>query len=129
MATKTYFLQNIKKGILMLWNIYSKAGSKAKIVLRDNKDTYFKANKTSTDYRSMKEVVQGTASYKGRGANLRLEIELYDLPDLEIKQCAHSSNITDADLKTVGVKYTICIEDLKDGDYNDYYIDIVAWNK
>ena len=128
MATKaTYFLQNISSGNFMLWNVCSQAGSKAKIVLKDDTKVYFTIEKKTFDHNLIK-LGQDSADYKG-GSNLRLEIEVTDHPDLDIRQSINSYNITDQKSNIVGCGYAYCIEDHEDDDYNDYYIDIVAWNK
>lgn len=120
-------LDTFKRGDYMFWSVCSQAGSKATIVLKDDSKVYFTVNKSTADWHLLK-LAQDSADYTG-GRNLRIEIEVYDHPDLDIKGSINAYNITTDKGSTVGYGYNICIEDYKDEDFNDYFISIVAWNK
>ncbi len=127
MARKaTYFLPNIKANDYILWHVCSRTASMATIVLKDDKKTYFTANKTN-DSVVLQWLAQNADTYTG-GANLRIEIELKgDKENWNIKQSINSYNITDQQAKIVGCGYGFCVEDWEDNDYGDYCINVVAW--
>ncbi len=128
MATKaTYTLDTFNKNDFMYWTVSSQAGSKATIILKDDNKIYFTAKKTVSDWNIL-TLGQGGAQYEG-GRNLRIEIEIYDHPDIYIKQSINGYNITTDTAVTVGSGYNICVEDHKDNDFNDYFISVVAWKK
>lgn len=53
-----------------------------------------------------------------------------DIPQSsEIRQSISANSITDSLARKVGQIYTFCIEDSTDEDYNDFYINIAAWDK
>ncbi len=122
----TYFLKNFRQGDYMFWSICSQCQSTATIVLKDDSRTYFTVNKTSPST-DLQKLAQDSAAYQG-GNNLRIEI-MVNFPNANIQQTINSYNITDSCANIVGHGYNFCIEDSDDNDYNDYYIDIVAWNK
>lgn len=125
--TATYYVPNFQKGDHMYWAIASKAGSKAYIVLKDDNKIYLEVKKEESTL-TFKNLALGTATYEG-GKNLRIEIIVYDYEKLDIKSSINSFNITDTKSRIVGYGYNYCIEDWTDNDYNDYYINLVAWVK
>jgi len=128
MGTKAiYTLDTFKKTEFMYWTVSSQAGSKATIILRDDNKIYFTAKKLVEDW-NLLTLEQGCARYDG-GRNLRIEIEVYDHPEIFIKQSINSYNITTDTAVTVGSGFNICVEDHLDNDFNDYFISIVAWKK
>lgn len=110
----------------MLWSVCSQASNKFTVVIKDDKKTYAKIKKKSSSA-SLKKLSQDSSEYEG-GSKLRVEVT-FDNKKVEIKESIMSEGITNILAKTMGYIYTYCIEDGTDDDYNDVYIDIVAWRK
>ncbi|SFR64779.1 hypothetical protein [Anaeromicropila populeti] len=124
--TATYKIGNIEKGNIMFWSVCTQCGSHGVVTLKDDQQTYFTAKKDTDDW-NLQSLAQAYAIYQG-GDNLRLEVEV-TYPNADIEQSINSYNITDPSSNIVGYGYNYCIEDSTDNDYNDYYIDLVAWRK
>lgn len=125
-SSKKYFLREFQNGDFMLWSVCSQAYNKFTVVIKDDKKTYANIKKTDTST-SLKKLSQDSSEYKG-GSNLRVEVT-FDNKKVEVKESILSGGITDSVSNTVGYVYTYCIEDGTDDDYNDVYINIVAWRK
>lgn len=123
---ETYFLREFKNGDYMLWNICSQCYNTFTVVIRDDSKVYKTIKKTSVAC-SLLKLEQGSEFYSG-GSNLRIEIT-FDKKDINIKESIVSGGITDRRANTVGYSYSYCIEDSTDDDYNDIYINVVAWRK
>lgn len=121
--TATYYLPNIDEGNIMFWSLCSQTGSTGSIVLKDDNQIYF--NKTKDDSSNNLQVITtDSAIYRG-GANLRLEVVLNE--GCNINQIINAYNIADSSSRTLGCSYNYCLEDSTDNDFNDYYINVVAW--
>lgn len=74
----------------------------------------------------------GNCSPRKLGGRIRIR-KLFldiDIPQRsEIRQSISANSITDSLARKVGQIYTFCIEDSTDEDYNDFYINIAAWDK
>lgn len=127
MANKeTYFLREFKKGDYMLWSVCSQCYNLFTVVIRDDTKIYKMISKTSTDC-TLQKLEQGGDFYTG-GANLRVEL-IFNDGNVDIRESIVSGGITDRRANTVGYTYSYCIEDAWDNDYNDAYINVVAWRK
>lgn len=124
MKVKTYYLDEFCGCDFMYWSIFAQTATIGTITLMDDTRTYFSISKT-TQCPIIKNLGQGSARYLG-GRNLRLVVSIKTPYPLD--QSINAYAITTPDSKTVGHGYNFSIEDGTDGDYNDYYIDIVAWN-
>lgn len=124
MAKKEYKLPEIKAGMFMCWNVCTQTSAKHTITLKDKTGkSYFVYTKDNTSA-SYQFLGQGNSDVKGE---LILTV---DCPEsAELKQSIDANTITDSSGGTVGHGYEFCIEDWTDEDYNDVYIDIVAWSK
>lgn len=118
-----YYLNNINQGDIMFWSLCSQTASTGSIVLKDDNQTYF--NKIKDDSSTNLEVIANDSAVYGGGANLRIEVVLND--GCNINQIINSYNITDPSSKTLGCAYNYFLEDSTDNDFNDYYINVVAW--
>lgn len=123
--TAMLFLQNFKKNDYMCWHVCSQCYNLGSVVFRDDNTTYFKAEKKShsTD---VQHLAQGSAYYTG-GTNLRLEISIETSSNLQTSNA--SDAILDSKSRNVGFVYDYCIEDSTDDDFNDIYVNVVAWKK
>lgn len=125
MAKRTYSLSNVVKNDFIYWNVCSQAANLGEIVICDDQFRYATIRKTSSST-ELQQLGTGYAVYNG-GNNLRIEL---DVPQSrEIDANSFSSNITDKNGRIVGVAVTLCFEDGTDKDYNDFYVNFVAWRK
>lgn len=123
MAKKDYKLPEIKAGMYMCWNICTQTSGHYTLTLKDKQGNVYFSYKKDTFASSLQLVGQGSSDVKGE---LVLTV---DCPEsAELKQSIDANVITDSSGGTVGQGYSFCIEDWIDEDYNDVYIDIVAWN-
>ena len=125
MAKKRFELTEVKKGNNISWFIASQAYYTGSIKLSDESGkVYVDVSKrtTSTNY-----TVVGNGNFDYKGNKLFLDI---DIPQSsEIRQSISANSITDSLARKVGQIYNNCIEDSTDEDYNDFYINIAAWDK
>lgn len=74
----------------------------------------------------------GNCSPRKLGGRIRIRKLFLDIgipQSSEIRQSISANSITDSLARKVGQIYTFCIEDSTDEDYNDFYINIAAWDK
>lgn len=74
----------------------------------------------------------GNCSPRKFGGRIRIRKLFLDIDipqSSEIRQSISANSITDSLARKVGQIYTFCIEDSTDEDYNDFYINIAAWDK
>lgn len=74
----------------------------------------------------------GNCSPRELGGRIRIRKLFLDIDipqSSEIRQSISANSITDSLARKVGQIYTFCIEDSTDEDYNDFYINIAAWDK
>jgi hypothetical protein len=123
--TTMQFLENFKKGDYMCWHVCSQCANTGSVVLRDDSTVYFEAKKASrsTDLQHLK---QGGAYYTG-GTNLRVEFTVDT--GTELQTSSSGDGILDNKGRNVGFIYTFCIEDSVDSDFNDFYVNVVAWKR
>lgn len=119
----TIQLESFVKGEYLSWFVTTQAAYEIFVTLRDDQTTYFKNSKATTAIEPPLAV--GTAQYKG--SNLVLEISIPQSKD--IKAIPSMSQIITNTGKVVGQSFTCCGEDWTDGDYNDFYVNIVGWKK
>ncbi len=127
----TYYLDNIKKNDIMSWSLSSQTGTTGTITLQDdNNKIYFTAKKSAEDgyaFNVLQPSVQ-SAVYTGE-AKLKLVVTL-DQDTAEIKQNINAYSVVEPkSQEALGCGYNIFIEDSTDNDYNDYYVNVVAWSK
>ena len=74
----------------------------------------------------------GNCSPRKLGGRIRIRKLFLDIDipqSSEIRQSISANSITDSLARKVGQIYTFSIEDSTDEDYNDFYINIAAWDK
>ena len=126
MANSTMmFLENFQKGDYMCWHVCSQCSNRGTVILRDNDKVYFTADKK--DYNmSIQHLSEGFAQYTG-GRDLRIEITVHENCNLHVSMSGDA--ILDTKGRNVGFIYDYCVEDGSDDDFNDFFINIVAWRK
>ncbi|MEG1606987.1 MAG: hypothetical protein RR066_03940 [Mucinivorans sp.] len=125
MATKTIYLTTPQKNDFLFWTVATQCFNLGTVIIRDDATLYATIRKTSTST-SLQVLEQSTKQYTGT-KGLRVEI---DIPASDhIKVASEAVQPIEAGGKTVGCCYNFCIEDYIDEDYNDFYINIVSWNK
>jgi hypothetical protein len=126
-VTKTYDVSEIKQGYFICWNVCTQCWNACSVKLTDDKgNQYFTYNKPFDRSGNLKFLGQGSADCRG---NKLILVVTCTTDTGEIKQSINSYNITDGSAATIGHGYNLCIEDSSDEDYNDVYIDLVAWKK
>ncbi len=125
---KTYRVAEIDGNDYMVWHVCSQAASLAKIQLKDDRKTYFTAEKKNSSTALQELTPGGQGDFYSGAPNLRIEITV-DYPGVDIKGHPASYSIVNTRGLVVGHGWNLAIEDLNDEDYNDYYINIVAWKK
>lgn len=125
--TKQYDVSEIKNGYFMCWSVCTQCWNACSVKLTDeNGKEYFSYAKPFERSGELKFLGQGYATCGGNQLKLTVTCDT-DID--EIKQSINSYNITDSNAATIGHGYNFCIEDSTDEDYNDVYIDLVAWKK
>lgn len=126
-VTKAYDVSEIKQGYYVCWSVCTQCWNACSVKLTDEKgNQYFSYTKPFERSGVLKFLGQGHADCKG--GKLALTVTC-DTDTGEIKQSINSYNITDGEAATIGHGYNFCIEDSSDEDYNDIYIDLVAWKR
>ena len=123
---KTFYIKNLEKGDLMLWDVCSRCSNTFSVTIRDD-DTIYKDIYKDTYKKEVDVLSYGSAHYKG-GKNLRIEVE-FDDSSVDLKKAQASSAIKNEDNKTIGYIYTYNLEDANDEDYNDAVITLKSWKE
>lgn len=120
---RTIKVNNFNKGFYMSWFVTAQAYFTSTTTLKDDKKTYFKAEK-KTRSTNINPPLAINASFI-EGNNLELSI---DIPESsEIKGSPFSNNILGPNGEEVGVSWIFCAEDASDEDYNDVYVALCCW--
>ena len=109
----------------MAWTVSTQTSVPATVELRAGNKTYFKANHETKDHK-FRLLEQNTSTFQGEG-NLLLIVTC--ATGWEVKHSLVSGAVTDAKAKKIGYVYSFCFEDGGDDDYNDVYVNLVAWRK
>lgn len=131
MATYKFDLELIKKGTFMYWNICSQSSNSFNIVLKDTETgyIYFECNKPTTSTGAIINLSNpdGKVSCtEVQGDSLSLFITS---PSSDLKHSISSHGISDGAARNVGYAYDFCFEDWIDEDFNDLYVNVIAWNR
>ncbi|MFI3322358.1 MAG: hypothetical protein R3Y50_07515 [Rikenellaceae bacterium] len=129
MASKIIFLEEIKQGTYMYWNICTQACFDFKVEIKDSGigKVYFSKEKAFSQSGDIYNLSDGSNLATVMGDNLTIEIT--STYSKELKSSINSYGVNDTSGKTIGKGYNICIEDSDDNDFNDLYINIIAWEK
>ncbi|MDI9339299.1 MAG: hypothetical protein QM534_01905 [Sediminibacterium sp.] len=121
MATSNFNVP-FNKGQIMFWSWTTQAANQVFVTLADSSTTYINGNRQSTN--PLPPPTPGAATIGG--SNLKLTINVPSSNQL-IPSIA-SGNITDSSGNVVGEYFNLAIEDGSDGDFNDIWVSLVAWN-
>lgn len=121
MATSNFNVP-FNKGQIMFWSWTTQAANQVFVTLADSSTTYINGNRQSTS--PLPPPTPGAATIGG--SNLKLTINVPSSNQL-IPSIA-SGNITDSSGNVVGEYFNLAIEDGSDGDFNDIWVSLVAWN-
>ncbi|MEI8396679.1 MAG: hypothetical protein WCF85_18250 [Rhodospirillaceae bacterium] len=121
MATKTFLVPNFSAGLFMCWDMYTQAGYRINVTLKDSATTYVNASKQSTSI--MPALAEGNSNING--SNLQI---IVDIPQSSsIQPSLNAYTIARPDGSIAGYGFNLNIEDATDQDYNDLYISMTAW--
>lgn len=124
-AVATFYLDEIKKGMYICWNVCALACYDSKIVIRDDcNKIYAELTKTYTNTPNYLFMGDGAAEFTGN----RLRIEVTSNSATRLEQYTNKYKIAPTNSK-IQFGYNIYIEDDYDYDYNDVCINIVSWLK
>lgn len=121
MATSNFNVP-FNKGQIMFWSWTTQAANQVSVTLSDSATTYINGSRQSTN--PLPPPTPGAATVAG--SNLKLTINVPNSNQL-IPSIA-SGNITDSSGNVVGEYFNLAIEDGSDGDFNDIWVSLVAWN-
>lgn len=118
----TIKLDSFETGEYLSWFVTTQAAYNVHVLLKDDSNpAYIDNSKSTTNIEPPLAV--GTRRYTGK--NLVLEISIPQSDDIKVIP-SMSTIITDSG-KIVGHSFTCCGEDWVDGDFNDFYINLVGW--
>lgn len=117
----TIKLDSFDTGEYLSWFVTTQAAYTVHVKLKDDSNVYIDDSKSNISI--MPPLAVDSKQYKGK--NLVLEIYIPQSNDVKVIP-SMTSIITDTG-KVVGHSFTCCGEDWIDGDYNDFYINIVGW--
>lgn len=125
MAKEVIYLKAPKNQDFLFWTVCSQCQFLGTVVIRDDQTVYTVIRKVSpsTDVQVLE---QSSRQYLGT-SGLRVEIDVPVANHLWI--ASKEGTPISAEGIGIGNFYNLCIEDSYDRDYNDFYINIVAWHK
>ncbi|MCL2398671.1 MAG: hypothetical protein FWC91_02865 [Defluviitaleaceae bacterium] len=123
MPRKTINLTEIPSGYFLTWQYLTQAYNHSSVKLEAGEQLFFDKSKTN-NVTDLQVIAHGSGVYTSKSP-LTLTIET--TPKLEIEVV--SGAIHDSNVNKVGYSYSFAIEDWDDNDYNDVYINIMAWAK
>ena len=129
--TRKFILEQVKEGDIVFINACSQCASQAEIKFEglDNGLVLQKTNKSSDLQRldgSFQAIRRGPAPL-----SFTITISGQTNPNEKMKVIQHTFIMADKEGKEQGINYVYNIEDVDDGDedFNDYYINVVAWHR
>lgn len=129
--TRKFILEQVQDGDIIFINACSQCASQAEIKFEglDNNIVLKKTNSSTGLQR-----LDGGFQAIRRGANplsFTITITGQTSPDKKMKVIQHTFIMADKNGKEQGINYVYNIEDVEDGDedFNDYYINVVAWHR
>lgn len=123
MATVSFELEQFPQGYFLAWNVNTQCMNRVEVTLSAGNTVYFSAKKEneSTSF----QMINQSNRIHDHKETLILTISIPN--SAQIKQSLTSGAISDQRARKVGYVYDICIEDDKDDDFNDVYVNIVGW--
>ena len=123
MASRTIKLSNIKEGTFLSWFATTQAAFRTTMKLADSKKTYFNETRQSTNINP--PMAQGSGWYEGKG--LEITIDVPQAKEEHLRTFLNTFTLLDPSGKEVGYSFIVCGEDQTDNDYNDFYLNVMAW--
>lgn len=122
MASKTFTVP-FNKGQIMFWSWTTQAANQVFVTLADSSTTYIN-NVSRQNTNPLPAPVPGAAAVAGSNLNLTVNVPSSSglIPSIA------SGNITDGSGNVIGEYFNLAIEDGSDGDFNDIWVSLVAWN-
>lgn len=124
MATVTLKLDRIRRGDFIFWTVCTQSYFYADIVISDDQRIYARMSKQKRSP-ELQVLEQSFSTYTG-APGLQVEINIPESESIMISD-HDQMPITDNTAAEIGYCYNFCIEDGTDRDFNDIYINIVAW--
>lgn len=125
MASLDFELEQFPKGYFLAWSVSTQCWNTVKVKLQVGKTVYFSESKRNHKT-GLQMISQSSRDHDCDGTPI-LTITVNEATVL--RQSVTSGAINDQRARKVGYVYDFCIEDSKDDDYNDVYINIVGWAK
>jgi hypothetical protein len=123
MASKTIKLSNIQPGEYLSWFATTQAAFQIRLKLFDSKKTYFEATRKNTNIDP--PMAQGSAQYAG--SDLQLFIDIPEASSANLDTFLNTFTLLTPEGTVVGHSFSCCGEDQTDKDYNDFYLNVMAW--
>ena len=128
--TRTFKLEQVRDGDIVFINACSQCTSLAEIKFEGlDRDVVIKKDDPSTELQRFGNVFQAV---KRGPAPLSFTITItgQEPPEKKMKVTQHAFILSDKDGNEKGLNYVYNIEDVDNGDedFNDYYINVVAWH-
>ncbi len=122
MATKTFNIP-FNKNQIMFWSWTTQAANNVCVTLKDSATTYIN-NVCRQNQNPLPAPTPGSSAIAG--SNLQLTVNVPNSTAL-IPSLA-SGNVIDTNGNVIGEYFNVAIEDGSDGDFNDIWVSLVAWN-
>jgi riboflavin synthase alpha subunit len=121
-GTRSVSLSNIPQGWYMTWSMATQAARNICVTLADSAQTYVSnVCQQSTQFKVMS---QGYAQVQGTSLTLTIT---ENVEQSAMKVLTYPVTIALSDGSNVGQGYNIVLEDADDHDYNDLFVNVMAW--
>ena len=127
--TRTFKLEQVRDGDIVFINACSQCNSRAEIRFEGlDKNVVLKKDDPSTVLHRL--VGEFQAVKRGGPLSFTITITGQEPPEKKMKVTQHIFILSDKDGNEKGLNYVYNIEDVDNGDedFNDYYINVVAWH-
>ena len=127
--TRTFKLEQVRDGDIVFINACSQCNSRAEIRFEGlDKNVVLKKDDPSTALHRL--VGEFQAVKRGGPLSFTITITGQEPPEKKMKVTQHIFILSDKDGNEKGLNYVYNIEDVDNGDedFNDYYINVVAWH-
>ena len=129
--TRKFYLEQIRDGDIVFINACSQCVSRAEIRFEGlDKEVVLKKENSRTELQRLDGEFQ--AVRRGHAPlSFTITITGQEPPEKKMKVTQHIFILSDKDGREKGVNYVYNIEDVENGDedFNDYYINVVAWHR
>lgn len=122
MATQTFNVP-FSKGQFMFWSWTTQAANNVCVTLKDSSTSYIN-NVCRQSTNPLPTPPSGAAFIAGSGLALTINVP----QSTKLIASPSSGNIIDTNGNVIGEYFNVAIEDGSDGDFNDVWVSLVAWN-